>query len=219
MVQSIRAVIFDMDGLLLDSEPYWETARRAFVETLGHSWTEEDELQQKGRNSHEWAKYIHDNYAAGLELSAIVHGVAQRQMDLYRGKLPLLPGAVDIVPELSQVFPLGLASSSPGEVIDFALTLAGLHSYFSIVVSADEVGRGKPNPDVFLEAARRLNVAPTDTAIFEDSSSGITAAAAAGAFVIAVPNAHYPASPDALQRADLVLPALTAFRLDMLPEA
>jgi HAD superfamily hydrolase (TIGR01509 family) len=213
----IRAIIFDMDGVLFDSEPYWERARAEYVAATGHRWTADDELQQKGRSSREWAHYIQEHYAPQTKIEDIIAEVARRQIALYQQHLPLLPGAKEIVRKLARRYPLALASSSPPNVIEYALTTAGLRDYFRAVVSSDQVGRGKPNPAVFLAAAEQLGVKPDETAIFEDSSSGIEAAARAGAFIIAVPNSHYPPSAEALARANLVLPDLTAFRVEMLP--
>jgi HAD superfamily hydrolase (TIGR01509 family) len=212
----IAAVIFDMDGLLLDSEVYWERARREFTASAGCSWRERDELDAKGMNSREWAGLIRDRCGLDRDLGEIIAGVSARMRRQYEEHLPLLPGAIDAVRACAAEYPLGLASSSPLDLIEFVLAEAGLRSDFTAVVSSDEVGKGKPNPDVFLRAAKRLRVDPARAAVFEDSSSGIRAAHAAGMYVIAVPNPHYPPSAEALSLADRVLPSLRGFSVAML---
>lgn len=215
-VQSIEAIIFDMDGLLLDSEVYWERARRDYCRSVGCDWTADDELSVKGANSPEWAERIRERCSVAVPAQDIIDGVTARMETFYDENLPLLPGAVDTVRALASRFPMAVASSSPPTLIDHVLREADIRACFADVVSADTVGKGKPNPDVFLVAADQLGKSPNRCAVFEDSTAGISAALAAGAFVIAVPNPHYPPSDDVLSRADLVLGSLTEFRPEML---
>ena len=212
----ISAVIFDMDGLLLDSEVYWERARREYCASLSCDWSRDDELSVKGNNSREWAARILDRCGLTLRREQVIVGVSARMEALYRQHLPLLPGATSVVRALAGEYPLGLASSSPPPIIEYALQAAGIRECFSVIVSADEVGKGKPAPDVFLATAARLGVAPNHTAVFEDSSAGIMAARAAGMRVIAVPNPHFPPSPEALDAADVVLSSLPEFHAEVL---
>ena len=209
-------VIFDMDGLLLDSETYWERARREYCRSHGCDWTAQDELAAKGKNSPEWADLIKERCHLDSSRQEIIRGVAERMRQRYQRRLPLLPGAVSVVETLGDRFPLGLASSSPSDLIEYVLRKAGIWSRFAAVVSADEVGRGKPAPDVFLTTADRMRCRPADVVVFEDSSAGIVAARNAGMRVIAVPNRHYPPTPEALELASLVLPSLRDFREEML---
>jgi HAD superfamily hydrolase (TIGR01509 family) len=211
----IRAVIFDMDGLLLDSETYWEEARREFCYTLGCVWRPEDELGVKGYNSPEWAEAIRRRCQVELDPKEIIDAVTALMRGLYQKHLPLLPGAVDVVREVAASHPVAVASSSPPELIEYVLAAAGLRDCFTVVVSADST-RGKPAPDVFLAAAERLKVPPAQTAVFEDSGAGILAGKAAGTRVIAVPNVHYPPPPDVLVQADVILRSLLDFRPTML---
>ena len=214
----IRAVIFDMDGLLVDSEPYWERARAEYCRALGCDWRPQDELTVKGANSPEWAARILERCGFSLPPAEIIAGVSQRMLDLYRQHLPLLPGAIEAVRLLAAHFPLAIASSSPPELIEHAMAEAGIRGCFQVVVSADRTGRGKPSPDVFLAAAQQLNVPSVAIAVFEDSSAGIMAGRAAGMYVIAVPNGHYPPSETALAQADVVLRTLGEVRLDLLTD-
>jgi HAD superfamily hydrolase (TIGR01509 family) len=215
----ISAVIFDMDGLLFDSEVYWERARTEYSASQDCEWTAADEHDVRGMNSREWARLIHDRCRLHLALEDIIAGVTALMRSQYDEHLPLLPGALEAVRACAGRYPLGLASSSPPDLIEFALTEAGIRSAFSVKVSSDEVGKGKPNPAVFLQAAARLGVEPDQIAVFEDSSAGIRAARDAGMHVIAVPNPHFPPSSDALALADRVLPSLTEFSLSMLEQS
>lgn len=215
---TIRGVIFDMDGLLLDSEVYWERARREFSAAVDCVWRPEDERSVKGHNSEEWAEAIRARCGLTLPTAEIIRGVTDRMRALYEERLPLLPGAGATVQTLAGRYPLAVASSSPHALIEFAMRRAALRDSFVAIVSSDEVGRGKPDPAVFLEAARRLSLPPAEIAVFEDSTAGMIAARRAGMIVIAVPNPHDPPERAALERADLVLGSLTGFTPEQLAE-
>lgn len=161
-----------------------------------------------GMSSPEWSAYIRDELGVEREAGEISQDVVARMQELYRARLPLLPGAVTAVRSLAALWPLALASSSNREVIDLALELAGLQDAFAVTLSSEEVARGKPAPDVYLEAAQRLDVPPAGCAAIEDSSNGIRSAATAGMAAVAVPNPHYPPDEDALALAAVVLESL-----------
>jgi HAD superfamily hydrolase (TIGR01509 family) len=204
----IEAVVLDLDGLLLDSEQLWDAAREQFVRERGGRWHEQAQRDMMGMSSPEWSRYVHDELGVPDPPEGISAEVVRRLEGLYRERLPLLPGAREAVQRLARRWPLALASSSNREIIDLALELAGLASSFQATVSSEEVGRGKPAPDVYLEAARRLGVDPERAAAIEDSHNGIRAAKAAGMRVVAIPNKHFPPDEDALAQADVVLGSL-----------
>jgi HAD superfamily hydrolase (TIGR01509 family) len=192
------AVIFDLDGVLMDSEQRWNAAKEALVREAGGRWREDAPTAMMGMSSREWSAYLHDELGVRMGSEAISRDVVRRMLDGYRAELPLLPGAVEAVRALSARWPLGLASSSNREVIDLVLDLAGFGDAFRVALSSEEVERGKPAPDVYLAVADRLGLDPTRCVAIEDSSNGLRAAAAAGMAVIAVPNPHYPPAPEAL---------------------
>jgi HAD superfamily hydrolase (TIGR01509 family) len=167
-----------------------------------------------GMSSVEWSRYMHDELRLAEAPDEISAAVVQRMLGRYRDRLPLLPGAVEAVERLAGRWPLGLASSSNRELIDVALELSGLDRHFAATVSSEEVPRGKPSPDVYVEAARRVGVAPSRAAAIEDSRSGILAARAAGMRVVAIPNRHYPPPDDVLAEADVVLESLEKLTAD-----
>ncbi len=204
----IAAVIFDLDGLLVDSEAVWDEVREEFTEENGGRWHENAQRDMMGMSSVEWSRYLHDRLGVQLEPERISQEVADRVADTYRERLPLLPGAVEAVRRLAAEWPLGLASSSNRHVIDLVLDLADIADCFQATVSSEEVGGGKPAPDVYLEAARRLGVEPAACAAIEDSTNGIRSAHAAGMGVIAVPNRDFPPERDALELADVALDSL-----------
>ncbi len=210
MERPLCGIIFDMDGLLVDSEEYWEHARREYAASIGCTWSRRDEHDAKGCNSAEWSRLIQQRCGLDRPLETIVSGVTDRMRALYAEDIPLLPGARQAVTTLASSWPMAVASSSPKRLIEDVLGQAELLAYFTVIVSADEVGRGKPAPDVFLAAAQRLGCSSQSVVVFEDSSSGIVGARRAGAWVVAVPNIAYPASSDALAQADLVLPSLAS---------
>jgi HAD superfamily hydrolase (TIGR01509 family) len=192
------AVIFDLDGVLLDSEQLWNLAKQQVTEGTGGNWRDDAPHAMIGMSSPEWSAYMRDELAVPLSTAQINREVVARMERLYRERLPLLPGAVDAVRALAERWPLGLASSSNREIIDLAVEAAGLADAFAVTVSSEEVARGKPAPDVYLEAAGRLDANPRRCIAVEDSSNGMRAAAAAGMTLIAVPNEHYPPEADAL---------------------
>jgi HAD superfamily hydrolase (TIGR01509 family) len=209
---SVAAVVFDLDGVLIDSEQVWDDARRELVAERGGTWTDDATRAMMGMSSLEWSRYMHDELGVDLEPVEISAAVVEKLEQLYRRELPLLPGAREAVRALAARWPLGLASSSNREIIDLVLELAGLTDAFAVTVSSEEVARGKPAPDVYLEVARRLEVVPKECAAVEDSTNGLRSAAAAGMRVIALPNAAFPPTDDALRLASAVLTSLDELR-------
>jgi HAD superfamily hydrolase (TIGR01509 family) len=215
----IEAVVFDLDGVLLDSEQIWDEAREELARERGGRWHEGAQRDMMGMSSPEWSRYMHDLIGLRESPEEINDEVVRRMERRYRERLPLLPGAVEAVERLAARWPLGLASSSNRPLIDLVLELSGLDRVFQATVSSEEVARGKPAPDVFLEAARRLGVSPERTAVVEDSENGILAGRAAGMRVIAIPNAHFPPGEEALEAADGVLRSLDELTPDVVASA
>jgi HAD superfamily hydrolase (TIGR01509 family) len=211
----IDAVVFDMDGVIVDSEQVWDDVRERLAKERGGRWHDRAQADMMGMSSPEWSAYMHD--VIGLEESPeeINADVVRRMLERYRDELPLLDGATDAVRRLAGEFRLAVASSSNRPLIDAVLATAGIADLFDVTVSSEEVAAGKPAPDVYLEAARRLGVEPAAAAAVEDSSNGIRAAHAAGMRVLAIPNEHYPPAEDALALADVVL----ASPAELTPEA
>ena len=203
-----EAVVFDLDGLLLDTEEIWDEARRQIADERGGRWREDAQRAMMGMSSPEWSRYMHEEVGVPDPPEQITAEVVRRLEELYRNRLPLIPGALDAVRRLAAYRPLAIASSSNRPLIDLFLELTGTAGLFRATVSSEEVERGKPAPDVYLEASRRLAVDPTRCAAIEDSENGIRSAAAAGMKVIAVPNAVFPPGDDALALAAVVVASL-----------
>ena len=213
----IEAVVFDLDGVLLDSEQVWDEVREQLARERGGRWSERAQADMMGMSSLEWSRYMHDVVGLPEPPEEINAEVVRRMLARYRELLPLLPGALEAAQRLGERWPLALASSSNRELIDAFVEVTGLD--FRVTVSSEEVPRGKPAPDVFLEAARRLAVAPGRCAAIEDSANGIRAAHAAGLLVVAIPNRHYPPLADALAFADAVLRSLDELTAERLSAA
>ena len=211
----LAAVVFDLDGVLVDSEAVWDEVRRRFTEENGGRWHEGAQREMMGMSSVEWSRYVRDRLGVDMDPERISIEVADRVADLYRERLPLLPGAVESVRLLAKEWPLAVASSSNRHVIDLVVELAGLKEEFRATVSSEEVGSGKPAPDVYLEAARRLEVDPGACAAIEDSTNGIRSARAAGMPVIAVPNRDYPPEAETRGQADRILDSLVDLTPDL----
>lgn len=205
----IRAVIFDLDGLLVDSEPIWFRARRDIFQRFGLAWSEADQKQQMGVSTAMWADYIARKLQGKLSREEIVGESMSKMASYYHaGEVRLMPGAREALEYCAGKFTLGLASGSPKLLIDAALRGADWHHFFAETVSSDEVARGKPAPDVYWEAMKRLGIAAAEAVVVEDSGGGVLAGKAAGAKVVAVPNPEFMPGPEVLRQADAVLDSL-----------
>jgi len=212
----IEAVVFDLDGVLLASEEVWDAVRERYVRERGGRYGDEVQRAMMGMSAPEWSRYLHDEAGVPDDPDAINREVVERMLEEYRRELPLVPGAEEAVRRAASGFPLALASSSNREVFEVVLELSGLAACFGATVSSEEVARGKPAPDVYLEAARRLGVAPERCSAVEDSHAGIRSAKSAGMRVVAIPNASYPPDEEALELADVVVESLGQLTLDVL---
>jgi len=204
----VAAVVFDMDGVIADTEHVWDEVREALAFEWGGRYTPEAQRAMMGMSSGEWSAYMHDAVGLAQTPEEINAEVVRRMLARYREGIPLIDGAVEVVRGLAGVLPLAVASSSNRPLIDTVLDVAGIAGCFAATVSSEEVARGKPSPDVYLEAARRLGVAPEQCAAVEDSANGIRSASAAGMHVIAFPNRAYPPAPEALALAHATIGSL-----------
>ncbi len=209
-------MVFDLDGVLIDSEQLWDAARRSVAADHGGKWHDGATEAMQGMSSPEWSRYMREQLQVTLTERQIVDLVVASLLARYEVGLPLLPGAVAAVHRLAAQWPLGLASSSNRVVIERVLDLSHLRSSFEVTVSSEEVARGKPFPDVYLAAARMLGVPAEDCAAVEDSASGLRAAVAARMRVVVVPNPHFPPPEVELRQVDLVITTLDALTVDAL---
>ena len=212
----IEAVVFDLDGVIVDSEQVWDEVREAYVHERGGSYSETATRDMMGMSSLEWSRYMAEELGVPGTPEEINAAVVERMLARYGEAPPLLPGAVDAVRRIGGRWPLGIASSSNPELIEVVLRASGLAGEISVTVSSEEVARGKPAPDVYLEAARRLGADPLRCAAVEDSHNGIRSAHAAGMRVVAIPNAHFPPDADALAHADVVLDSIAELTADVI---
>jgi HAD superfamily hydrolase (TIGR01509 family) len=212
----IASVVFDLDGVLIDSEGVWEEVRRAFVAEGEGRWMPDTQHRLMGMSTGEWARYLSQELGVRMAPDEVAQGVIERMNERYARDLPLIPGAREAVRRMGAWWPLGLASSSPPAIIHMVLRRAGLADAFGAVASSDEVANGKPAPDVYLLAASRLGVDPTASVAIEDSSNGLRSASAAGYRVVAIPQPAYPPDPEALALASVRLDSLDALTPEVL---
>jgi beta-phosphoglucomutase-like phosphatase (HAD superfamily) len=217
----IQAFVFDLDGVLVDSEPVWEQVRRQVVAERGGHWAPDAQRRLMGMSTQEWAGYLSRDLGVGLPPDQVAALVIERMADRYRERVPFLDGAIDAVRRMAARWPLGVASSAPAVLIETVLesgggggARAGGRPPFSVVMSTEQVAHGKPAPDIYLAVTAALGCPPPDCAAVEDSSNGLRSAAAAGLRVIAIPQPDYPPDPDALAGASLVLPSLAGLTAD-----
>jgi HAD superfamily hydrolase (TIGR01509 family) len=214
--EKIEAVVFDMDGVLVDTEHLWDEVREALTEEWGGRYTPEAQEAMMGMSSPEWSRYLHEVVGLREPPEVINAEVVRRMLERYEMDLPVVPGAVEAVRRLAREgYRLAVASSSNRELIDGVLRRLELSELFEVTVSSEEVARGKPAPDVYLETAHRLGLPPGRCAAIEDSASGIRAAHAAGMRVIAYPNRHYPPAADVLALADVVIESLSGLAVSV----
>jgi HAD superfamily hydrolase (TIGR01509 family) len=214
----IDAVVFDLDGVIIDSEELWNEVRESLARERGGRWSAQAQADMMGMSSTEWSRYLHDVVGLPEPPEEINREVVSRMLASYSERLPLIEGAVDAVQRLATHWRLGLASSSNRALIDRVLEVSGLAPYFEVTVSSEEVAQGKPAADVYLEAARRLGVEPARSVAIEDSSSGIRSAHAAGMHLVAIPNRAFPPPADVLALADIVLDSIAELRPETIRE-
>ncbi len=211
----IEAVIFDMDGVLVDSEVYWQVSREEFARVLGKQWKEEDQRAAMGSSTIGWATLMQNRLAPEMPVEDIIADIKARIFAHYEAHMPLLPGALEAVKTAASAFKVGLASGSETSIIKLVMERTGLDQVFHVVVYGDSIPRGKPAPDIYLEAARQLGVAPERAVGIEDSANGIRALKAAGMYAIAVPSPAFPLAEEVLKLADVRLPTLESFTVDL----
>jgi HAD superfamily hydrolase (TIGR01509 family) len=211
---SVGAVVFDLDGVIVDSEQVWDEVREAYDRETGGTYPEHATRDMMGMSSPEWSRYMAETLQVPGTPEEINAAIVERMLARYGEAPPLLPGAVEAVRRIGAWVPLAIASSSNRELIDVVLHVSGLAGDFAATVSSEEVPRGKPFPDVYLEAARRLGADASRCGAVEDSHNGIRSAKAAGMRVVAVPNPHYPPDDEALALADVVVPSIGELQVE-----
>ena len=212
----IKAIIFDMDGLLVDSEPMWDRARAEMAAQAGYDWTSDDHKAVMGISTEDWTIYMIERLELSMTPEAVAEFIILWMVERYKQQIPFFPGAVEAVQLAAQHFPIGLASGSPPQLIDIVVQDARLQGLFQVVLSADTVGAGKPSPDVYLEAARQMGFQPGHCVCIEDSGNGILAGKRAGMKVIAIPDPRFPPHLDKLIQADVVVDSLNAFSMEII---
>lgn len=189
-------MIFDLDGVLIDSEQVWDEVRQSFAAAHGGVWTAEATRAMQGMSTPEWGAYLVSDVGVRLTPAEASAGVIAEMEKAYAAHLPVIPGAVDAVRAVASRFPVAIASSAPAVLIKVFLEVTGLP--VPVAVSSESCAAGKPSPDVYLAAAAQLGVSPASCYAVEDSTNGLKAALAAGMTVLAVPNPHFPPAEDVL---------------------
>ncbi len=200
----IEAIIFDMDGLLIDSEPVWNEARKRMAAENGIDWTVDDHHNVMGVSTEEWTDYMIERLNLTMSSEDVQERIIGAMEDLYREKIPFFPGAVELIKWANENFPTAVASGSPRRLIDAVTGAPELEGMFEFTLAADEVGKGKPDPAVYLETAKRLGIAPENCVVLEDSGNGVLSGVRAGMYTINVPDERFPPSPEKANQAQKI---------------
>ena len=212
----IEAVIFDMDGVLVDSEVYWDKSRVEFARDRGKTWTDEYQRLAMGRSTVGWATVMQEKLQLADSIDEIIAEMKRRVIAHYEARMPTRPGAIESVHHMKEHFRVGLASGSPTEIIKAIMSITGLDQVFEVMIYGDEIPRGKPSPDIYLEAMAQLGVSPKLTVGVEDSANGLKSLAAAGMAAVAAPSPDFPLPPEILALADAHIDTLEAFNVDLI---
>ena len=215
LMQSVAAVIFDLDGTLIESEVVWDQVRRRLAAQAGRAWPPGPTQAMMGMSTQEWATHLVEVVGVGRTWQEAARMTIDAMVDAYRQGLPVLPGAVESVRRMAAEAPVGIASSSPRRLIDLAVQELGIADLLRATVSTEEVDRGKPWPDGYLRAAELIGVPAERCVAVEDSGAGIRSAIAAGMAVVAVPPAFHPPQPQILDRCDRIIASLDDLTWDL----
>lgn len=201
-------MIFDLDGVLVDSEQLWDRIRRDVVAERGGRWIDGATEAMLGMSTQEWSHYLVSTLGVPLTAEEVAEIVIDRMAQTYVDRPPVLPDATTTLSTVTSQYPTAIASSAPDRIIRAFLEATDLVETVGFTISSENAAAGKPSPDVYLRAARGLGVPPEECAAVEDSSNGLRAAVAAGTTVFAVPNPHFPPADDALAGTYRVLGAI-----------
>lgn len=215
-MSKIEAVIFDMDGVLVDSEVYWAKSRVEFAQDRDKVWTDAYQRLAMGRSTVGWAEVMKDKLDLSESIDEIIVEMKQRVIAHYEERMPTRPGALESVKHMSEHFRVGLASGSPTEIIKAVLRITELDQIFEVMIYGDNIPKGKPAPDIYLEAMKQLGVTPAVTVGIEDSSNGIRSLKAAGMYAVAAPSPDFPLSGDILDMVDAHITTLEDFNVDLI---
>ena len=215
-MSKIKAVIFDMDGVLVDSEVYWDKSRVEFAQDRGKVWTDEFQRLAMGQSTIGWAQVMKDKLSLDETIDEIIIEMKQRVIAHYEKRMPTRPGAIESVKHMKEHFRVGLASGSPTEIIKAVLRITGLDQIFEVMIYGDNIPNGKPAPDIYQEAMKQLGVTPDVTVGIEDSSNGIRSLKNAGMFAVAAPSPDFPLSDDILAMVDAHITTLEDFNIDLI---
>jgi HAD superfamily hydrolase (TIGR01509 family) len=213
---AIEAVIFDMDGLLVDSEPTWDKARARMAGRVGKEWTQQDHINVMGVSTDEWGRYMIDRLELTASLEEVQNEIIREMIEMYRQEIPFKPFAVEAVKWAAAKYPTALASGSHPRLIEFVVQSPELQGCFDVIVAADEIGVGKPDPAIYLETAKRLAIAPEKCLCLEDSLYGVLAGRRAHMYVINIPDPNFPLPDEQRAAADLILNSLGELSEDVI---
>ena len=207
----VAAVVFDMDGVLIDSEVIWRRVRDAYAAEVGRGWSDDDQAAMMGLSTPDWSTRMRQRLGiTHLSAAALADEIVRRVARAYADDVPVRPGAAAALEALAARWPLALASGSPRPLLDAAMAATGFARHFKSLLSGDEVVHGKPHPEIYLRTLDRLGVPASRAVGIEDSANGLRALRAAGMRAIATPCPEFPLPPEALALAQAHLDSLEA---------
>ena len=222
-MSSIQAVVFDMDGILIDSEVLWRQVREEFAADNGMVWSAEDQASTMCCNTRMWSRIMVERLQLqerlGMDDAAIAKEIKGRLLRKYEAHRPEREGAVASVLRVAQKYKVALASGSPNELATHVMKMTGLDKVFLATMYGDDVTHGKPAPDIYLEVLKKLGVAPEHAVGIEDSGNGIRSLRAAGMGIVAAPGPEFPLTEEVLALADVRIEHMEAVTPELIEQA
>ncbi len=208
----IKAIVWDMDGLLIDSEPVWDLARKRMAAAHGvHDWNQQDHFNVMGVGTAEWVEYMIERIGLTMPPAEVEAAIVDHMAAIYLEEIPFRPNAVEKIQWAASLYPSCIASGSPRKLIDIVSADPRVAPHMQFTLAADEVGLGKPDPAVYIEAAKRLGIAAESCLCLEDSPNGVLAGHRAGMKVINIPDPEMPLTAEQAEYAHVVLESLAEF--------
>lgn len=216
----VQAVVFDMDGVVIDSEVVWQRVRTAYAQEFGRQWTQEDQVAMLGRSTPDWSAQMRARLGLQhLSDKDVAQAIIGRMLKAFAHEVPFRPGALEALQAIAGKYRVGLASGSPRVLVDCVLQHGNIAHCFQSVLSGDDVQHGKPHPEIYLRSLEKLGCAPVAAVGIEDAPNGLRALRNAGMWAIAAPCPEFPLDAESLSLAHRHISSMTELTPELVAKA